>query len=92
MRVSVQMRVPDPAPGERWARSVYLDPTPRDFLVPFEEMRPAGSTTSATPRPEQVRTLLFVVDTTHATPGSRWEFRLSNVGVVAGRYPSTRLR
>ena len=82
MRVSVQVRVPDRGPGERWARSIYLDARPREIVVPFAEMRPAGRTGSSLPRAGELRTILFVVDTAHAKPGSRWEFTLSDLRVL----------
>lgn len=83
MRVSVQVRVPNAADGERWTRSVYLDSTPRDITVRFERMRPAGTTASAKPRPAHVRSLLFVVDRTHAKAGSRGRFSVSGLRAIA---------
>ena len=59
MRVSVQAR--HPGTGARWRRSVYLDATPRDITVAFEEMIPVAA--SGTFDPAATDTILFVVDT-----------------------------
>jgi hypothetical protein len=76
MRVSVQLRIPGGTEGERWARSVYLDATPRDIVVPFAEMRPAGPTRSSVPRPAAVTSILFAVDRVHAKAGSAGRFTI----------------
>ena len=39
-RVSVQLRDPIGSQGERWHRSVYLDPEPREVTVYFDDMTP----------------------------------------------------
>jgi hypothetical protein len=68
MRVSIQLRRPDGPDGLRWRRSVYMDETPRDITVFFDEMRgvpPAGPLEI-----ERTNALLIVVDTTNTAPGS----------------------
>jgi hypothetical protein len=82
MRVSVQLRVTRSDGAERWARTVYLDPTPREVFVAFDDMRPAGTTRSRSPRLGEVGSLLFVVDRTHATAGSAGEFTISELKVL----------
>lgn len=79
MRLSVQLRVPDGTDGQRWLRSVYLDETPREISIFFDDMRPVGSTD--TPRPDlgRVDSLLLVVDTTHAHPGTAGEVRVGEL-------------
>jgi hypothetical protein len=67
MRLSVQAR--RPRSGERWQRSVYLDTTARELVVPFNEMTAVGTTPSPFD-PQMVDTLLFVVDLTNAHPGA----------------------
>jgi hypothetical protein len=73
MRLSVQVRVPNAEDGQRWGRSVYLDETPREIAVFFNELRPLGRTDTDRPDVGRVDSLLFVVDTTHARPGAEGE-------------------
>ena len=77
MRISVQAR--HPQSGQRWQRSIYLDPEPREVIVPFEEMTPIGS--SGRFDPALADTLLFVVDTTNTLPGTAGSFTLENLRV-----------
>lgn len=81
MRISVQARRPAGAAGERWQRSVYLDQTPRDIYVRFNDMTPVGATSRPILDPPQIDTLLFVVDTTNTAPGAQGTFELSRVRV-----------
>jgi hypothetical protein len=78
MRVSVQARRPA---GQRWQRSVYLDQTARDFVIPFGEMTPVESNFSARFVPSDIDTLLFVVDTTNTVPGTAGRFTLGDLRV-----------
>jgi hypothetical protein len=69
MRLSVQLRLPD---GRRWQRSVYLDETSREIIVPLEEMTSvAGGGRRA--HIERADALLFVVDTVNTPPGTAGE-------------------
>jgi hypothetical protein len=77
MRISVQAR--DPQSGNRWQRSIYLDPQARDVIVPFHEMSAIG--TNAAFDSSLADTLLFVVDTTNTVPGTRGSFTLENLRV-----------
>jgi hypothetical protein len=77
IRLTFQVR----AVGEgdrRWGRSVYLDETARVVTIPFAEMSPMGT---ATGRPvlEDVRDLLFVVDTSHARQGASGQVSLDQI-------------
>jgi hypothetical protein len=83
MRVSVELRMPDGADGQRWHRSVYLDETPRTVSVFFDEMTPRGEVSRRSPDLSAVDTVLFVVDTVNAYPGSNGQFWLDDV--VYGR-------
>lgn len=76
-RVSVQLRY---AGGERWGRSVYLDSTPRDIVVPIAGMRPADHQIGRQPAATVAVSLLFVVDLTNALPGAANTVHISNVG------------
>ena len=71
MRLSVQLRAPSAdAAGERWQRSVYVEATNRERRVYFDDLTPTGATDSRKPPLEQVRSILFVIDTTNTRPGS----------------------
>ena len=70
MRVSVQIRVPTAGAGERWHRSVYVDETPREMTVFFDEMTPRGFTSQRRPTLSSVRDVLFVIDTVNTKPGT----------------------
>jgi hypothetical protein len=68
MRLSVQLRS---QAGERWQRSVYLDATPRNVRVEFDEFAHALRTGEiGRPPLDGVRAILFVVDTVNTAPGS----------------------
>lgn len=81
MRLSVQLRAPSAASplGERWRRSVVLDSEPREITVMFDDMRPVGAATPATPPLERVTAVLFVVDTVNAELGSSGTFDIDDV-------------
>ena len=66
MRISVQMRT-DTA---RWQRSVYVDTVNQTHTIFFDEFTPVGETETFRPPLAEVRTLLFVVDTTNTKPGA----------------------
>lgn len=71
MRASVQLRVPGgPAGSQRWQRSVYVDETPREITVFFDETTPVGATVTRRPALDQVQSLLFVIDTVNTPPGT----------------------
>jgi hypothetical protein len=69
MRISVQLRAPSAA-GERWQRSVYVDGFNRERKVDFDDLTPTGATSSRMPPLDEIRSILFVVDTTNTKPGS----------------------
>jgi hypothetical protein len=79
MRISVQLRVPNGPDGERWHRSVYVDRTPREIAIPFDEMTPRGPTTTRRPVLQTVRDVLFVVDTVNTRPGVSGQFWIDDV-------------
>jgi hypothetical protein len=72
MRLSVQVRRPleRPGEGERWLRSIYVDSTPRDITVRFDDMRPVPPASAERPPLDKVHALLFAVDTEHTPPGT----------------------
>jgi hypothetical protein len=71
MRVSVQLRGGNgDAAGERWQRSVYLDPMDQEKIVYFDDLMPVGATHTFRPALADIRSILFAVDTTNAKLGS----------------------
>jgi hypothetical protein len=81
MRLGVQLRVPGRG-GDRWERSVFADRTNRHYVVDFDDMTPIDVTRSARPAMRAVRDLMFVVDTTHAKPGSSGDLWLEEVVLI----------
>jgi hypothetical protein len=81
MRVSVQVRQPGGADGERWHRSVYVDQTPREVTVSLDDFRLGEAVTDRKPTPTQVRSVLFVVDTWHTKPGTEGTVWISGVSL-----------
>ena len=79
MRLSVQLRVPSGPAGERWQRSVYLDTTPRQLVIDFDDLRPRGTTTRARPELSMVQSVLFVVDTVNADIGASGQVWIDDV-------------
>lgn len=78
MRVSVQVREPKGADGWRWARSVYLDSTPRDIRVELSDMRPIWPAQLPATQ-ASLHALLFVVDTVNAAPGDTRQFSIERL-------------
>jgi PHP domain len=75
MRLSVQLRLPD---GRRWRRSVFVDETSREIVVPMSEM------TSVAPGRRRMHllraeSLLFVVDTVNTSPGTAGETWIDSI-------------
>ena len=79
MRISVQAR--RPTPGDRWQRSIFVDTTPGDIILPFKDMKPVGVTSTFKFDPAQIDTLLFVADTTNSLAGSEGKFWISDLRV-----------
>lgn len=80
-RISVQVRLPGGAEGQRWRRSVFVDTTPRTFTVGLQEFDPADAPTSRRPVVAQVQSLLFVVDTLNSRPDTGGVVWISDVGL-----------
>ena len=78
MRMSVQLRVPESG-GLRWQRSVYVDPLPRDIDISLKDMTAIEAGPGAQLDLSKADTLLFVVDTVNAAPGSEGETWIADV-------------
>jgi hypothetical protein len=74
MRISVQLRAHGPTGIERWQRSVYVDTLDREGAVAFDDLTPIGVTRTLKPVLAEVRSVLFVIDTTNAKPGTSGRF------------------
>jgi hypothetical protein len=78
-RVSVQLRSPAGQEGERWHRSVYLDPEPREVTIYFDEMAPRGPTSQPRPNLAGVQAVLFVLDTINTPLGGNGTLWIDDV-------------
>jgi hypothetical protein len=79
MRVSVQLRAAGGDGGQRWHRSVVLDPIPREVTIFFDDMRPRGATDTERPALTEVQSVLFVIDTVNADTGANGQFIIDEV-------------
>lgn len=77
-RISVQLRYRHGG-GERWGRSVYVDPVAREIAVSLDRMRPLDGQSGPPPDPASASSLLFVTDLTNAKPGDSNVLRIENV-------------
>jgi hypothetical protein len=89
MRLSVQVRVPGGADGQRWQRSVYVDSTPREVVVDLADMQPVDRRTALRPVSARVQSILLVVDTVNTRPGTSGEITILNAKVVRGKGDSS---
>lgn len=69
MRIWLQLRTPEGG-GRRWGRSVYVDQTPREIVVPFSALLPLDGEGARQVPSGDVTALLVVADTVHGRPGS----------------------
>lgn len=78
-RVSVRARatVGDREHTESWQRSIYLDEHVRAFTIPFDDMRPLGTTSAPRPVAPSVYSILLVAGAPNTAPGaSGWVYIL----------------
>jgi hypothetical protein len=78
MRVSVQVRIPQGG-GLRWKRSIYLDEAARDTVVDLHDMKPIEAHLGTALDLSRINTLLIVVDTVNALPGTTGECWIEDV-------------
>ncbi len=79
MRLSIQLRMPGGALGERWQRSVYLDASERPITVYFDDLTPVGVTSQRRPVLSQIDSVLFVVDRVNTALGSGGQIWIDDV-------------
>jgi hypothetical protein len=79
MRLAFQARAT--GNDRRWGKSVYVEQMARTVTIAFDQMLPLGD---ATGRPvlEDVRDLLFVVDTVHTQQGASGQVWLDDISYV----------
>ena len=80
MRLSVQIRMPGGADGRRWRKSVYVDQTPRLFIIHLADLESVDRSSPARPVTSRVQSILLVIDTINAKPGSSGEVVLRDTG------------
>ncbi len=78
-RLSVQLRAPGGAAGERWHRSVFLDQRAREVTIDFADLRPRGATARALPDLAAVQSILFVADTVNTKIGTGGQVWIDDV-------------
>jgi hypothetical protein len=83
MRLSVQVRAASGSGWLRWRRSVYIEPSVREVVVPFGEMTPTERGSAKSPDLGHVTTLLLVVDSVNAVPGSSGRFVVNDVRFIS---------
>jgi len=81
-RVSVQLRAKGANAGQRWHRSVYLDPVAREISVSFNDMLPLGNTSTPRPALNEIASVLFVLDTVNTPLGGSGTLWLDDVRYV----------
>ena len=80
MRLVVEVRAPGDS-DQRWGKSVYLDEMARTVSIAFDEMSPLGAA-SGDPVLNDVRDLLFVVDTVQTKQGASGQVWLDDIRYV----------
>lgn len=79
MRVSFQVRLDANESDLRWRRSFFVDSTPREYLIVFDDLRPVRTAVPPRVDPARVDTMLFVVDGPHTAPGSRGRLQIERI-------------
>jgi hypothetical protein len=87
MRVSVQVRAPGGRDGQRWRKSIYSDEQPRRVEVRLAELNPVDRRSSLRPVVAKLQSLLMVVDTVNARPGTSGSLMLSDVTLLPPSSP-----
>jgi hypothetical protein len=85
MRLSVQIRLPGGANGQRWRRSVYVDQTARTYRIPLSDLEPVDRRSPLRPVTARVQSVLLVIDTVNARPGTSGEVTLKETGYIRGQ-------
>jgi hypothetical protein len=79
MRLSLQFR---DTTADRWQRSIYADVSSRDRTVTFDDFVPVGATHVPKAAKADIRSMMFVVDTTNTKPGTAGRFWVGGPSLV----------
>lgn len=82
MRLSLQVRVPGGRDGRRWRKSLYLDREPRTYVISLGELEPVERGSAFRPIVARVQSVLLVLDTVNAVPGSAGVVKIRDVTLV----------
>ena len=82
MRLSLQVRVPGGRDGRRWRKSLYFDREPRTYVVSLSELEPVERGSMLRPIVARVQSVLLVIDTVNAQPGSSGIVHLKDVTLI----------
>ena len=88
MRLSLQVRVPGGRDGRRWRKSLYLDREARTYVVSLGELEPVERSSSLRPIVAKVQSVLLVIDTVNALPGSSGTVNIHGVTLVTAPPPA----
>jgi hypothetical protein len=70
MRASLQVRTTGTGGQRRWRKSIYLDESPRQIVIRLAELEPVERGSPLRPVVARVQSVLLVVDTLNALPGT----------------------
>ena len=80
MRISIQVRAEVAnAPPERWQRSIYIDATDGERSVSLRRHAASRNHSHSSAVRENVRAIMFIVDTTNSKPGASGRIWIKNV-------------
>jgi hypothetical protein len=82
MRLSLQVRVPGGRDGRRWRKSLYLDRETRTYVVSLGDLEPVERGSLLRPIVAKVQSVLLVIDTVNASPGSSGVVKIRDVTLV----------
>ena len=82
MRLSLQVRVPGGRDGRRWRKSLYFDTDPRTYVVALSELDPVERGSPLRPVVARVQSVLLVIDTVNAAPGTSGRVRVHDVKLI----------
>ncbi len=87
VRVSVQVRLPEGhgRTAQRWRKSIYVDRTPRPFMLRLQDFEPADRPTARRPIVTPIQSLLIVADTVNSRPGATATVWLSDLVLGVNR-------
>ena len=87
MRLSLQVRVAAGRDGRRWRKSLYLDREPRTYVVSLGDLEPVERGSSLRPIVAKVQSVLLVIDTVNALPGSSGVVSIRDVTLMTAPPP-----